>query len=129
MIGRRKRTGNSRRLSLEVLESRLAPANYTWNGGGTTNFWDDVGNWGGGGAPGAGDSATFNATSNKPAIVRNATEVSQVTISNYGGNLKLEANLDVTGGVDQNGSIIEVTAGKQLAVKDFQANGGAVVGA
>jgi autotransporter-associated beta strand protein len=41
-----------RLLALEQLEHRLAPATYTWTGGGTTPFWSDPRNWQVNGHPG-----------------------------------------------------------------------------
>ena len=41
----------TRRLNLTRLESRLAPANAIWDGGGTDNLWSTAANWVGDVAP------------------------------------------------------------------------------
>src|SRR5213593_207013 len=48
-------------LRLDRLESRLAPAVATWDGGGADNKWTTAANWVGDVAPHAGDDLVFPA--------------------------------------------------------------------
>jgi hypothetical protein len=54
---------------IEALETRLAPATYTWDGGGADNNWSTAGNWTSDTAPGASDTAVFDGTSTKAATI------------------------------------------------------------
>src|SRR5215470_6046369 len=47
------------RLRNERLETRLAPAIATWDGGGADNHWTTAANWVGNVAPNAGDQLVF----------------------------------------------------------------------
>ncbi|HMZ48666.1 MAG TPA: hypothetical protein PLP28_06795, partial [Flavobacteriales bacterium] len=53
------RRPKARRLRLEDLEDRLAPATIRWDGGGATNLWKEDANWVGDKAPSAGDDLVF----------------------------------------------------------------------
>lgn len=63
--GLRRLSAPRRRLTLEALEDRLAPATNTWTGLGSDTNWSTVGNWSLGQAPQAGDDLVFPA--NVPA--------------------------------------------------------------
>ncbi len=57
------RRGSRRpRLTLEALETRLAPAIRVWSGGGPDANWSTAANWGGTGVPAGGDDLQFPAT-------------------------------------------------------------------
>lgn len=102
---------------LEILEDRLAPANITWTGGGATNNWSDPGNWGGT-LPGAADTAIFNNTSAKAALVDTgfAGTVAGIQInSGYTGTITLKEALTDTGSFSQAAGILK-TNGFTLSV-------------
>jgi RHS repeat-associated protein len=106
---------------LETLEDRLAPASFTWTGGGTTNNWSDPHNWSSmvpGAVPGASDTAIFNNTSTKAAIVDTgfAGTVAAIQInSGYTGTLTLKEALNDTGSFSQAAGILK-TNGFTLSV-------------
>src|SRR5262245_25340272 len=53
-------------LRLDELETRLAPAVATWDGGGADNHWTTAANWVGDVAPQAGDDVVFPSSPNVP---------------------------------------------------------------
>src|SRR6476660_3438729 len=55
----RRRTMTPTTLRLDRLETRLAPAVATWDGGGADNKWTTAANWVGDVAPKAGDDVDF----------------------------------------------------------------------
>src|SRR5207244_147798 len=97
-----------RRLTVEPLESRLAPATFQWNGLGGNGFWSNGGNWVGGTAP-SGSSATLDslvfpsgvATTGTFNNINNAT-FNSVTIS--GNNYTLSGNTLTLGSPTVSGS-------------------------
>src|SRR6476661_1563907 len=60
----------TRRLSIRMLrlETRLAPAVATWDGGGADNHWTTAANWAGDVAPQAGDDLVFPQGSQHPRL-------------------------------------------------------------
>ncbi len=74
-------------------------ATRTWNGGGATNNWNDVGNWVGGLIPGALDVATFDGTSAKNVIINASVSVLGIDIgATYTGTISQPAGSIVTVG-------------------------------
>ena len=96
---------------IEILESRIAPANLTWTGTGGTTLWSTATNWstGGTGAPAvptSGDSLTFDDVGIGGASINDTTAGSDynllfnATTSPYsiGGNsISLISGLVVSG--------------------------------
>ena len=69
----------------------------TWTGGGLTNNWSEPANWTA--LPGAGDVATFNATSVKPATIDGNINVAGIAINaGYTGTITQAAGVTVTVG-------------------------------
>ncbi len=69
----------------------------TWTGGGLTNNWSEPANWTV--LPGAGDVATFNATSVKPATIDGNISVAGIAINaGYTGTITQAAGVTVTVG-------------------------------
>ncbi len=105
-----------RRLVLECLEQRNAPAVIAWDGGpdGNGTLWLDAVNWAGDVLPGANDDATIGATGTNPVIeLRGSTSVLSVTNAR---NVQVVANssvgsvtLTITAG-GTNSSLIELTS-------------------
>src|SRR5262245_524603 len=80
-----------RRLSLEQLETRLAPATFIWSGAGPGNKWSTGSNWVGGVAP-SGSAATlddlvFDGRTNQRTAVNDLTGATfnsiTISASNY----------------------------------------------
>jgi autotransporter-associated beta strand protein len=84
----------SRRLDLEQLETRLAPAQFVWNGGAGDGNWASPANWAGGIAPSANDPGpddlVFPAASG-PTLLKNnvpgTLHVNSITFSATGYTL------------------------------------------
>jgi autotransporter-associated beta strand protein len=92
-----------RRLNLTRLESRLAPANAIWDGGGADNLWSTAANWVGDVAPQAGDDLVFPSGA---ARLTNTNDFAAGTEFN---------SLSVTGGgYEIGGNAINVAAGVQV---------------
>src|SRR4051794_12023595 len=68
----RTRQSHQRRLVLEFLEDRLAPATNSWIGGGVNTLWSNTANWSLGHAPVAGEDLSFSSLA--PAATRNTTD-------------------------------------------------------
>src|SRR5262245_61149544 len=62
MLQAARRAPTVRKLSLELLEERLAPATRVWSGGGADANWSTDANWGATGVPALGDDLQFPAT-------------------------------------------------------------------
>jgi len=74
-------------------------ASRTWTGLGLTTNWSDTGNWSGNVVPGAGDIATFDATSSKNAVMNVVVNVGGLSVSaGYGGTISQAAGIAVTVG-------------------------------
>jgi hypothetical protein len=84
----RRRKARCVRPRLEILENRLAPAAYTFDGLVSEN-WSDPANWEEGEVPGAGDSATITA----PCVVDQAASIGDVTVNS---SLSITHNLTIT---------------------------------
>src|SRR5204862_2757218 len=63
------RTMKPTTLRLDRLETRLAPAVSTWDGGGADNHWTTAANWAGDVAPQPGDDLVFPLGAARPANV------------------------------------------------------------
>ncbi len=77
----------------------VAAATRTWTGLGITNNWNEAANWSGLAVPGAGDIASFDATSTKNATMNVAVNVGGVSIgAGYGGTISRAPGFAVTVG-------------------------------
>jgi autotransporter-associated beta strand protein len=107
-------TRSRQRMTLELLEQRLAPATFIWDGGGTTNKWSDAGNWQGNVAPSAagGHDLVFPAGPTKLTTDNDFANAVVNSIAFSGFNYQLTGNgltLGIAGaaaGVNNNGFII-----------------------
>lgn len=80
-------------------QTKINAADFTWDGGGTTNNWSEGANWVGDSAPGTGDVAIFDGTSTKDVTIDTSVTVSGITIaSGYTGTIS-----GGTGTIDVNG--------------------------
>jgi autotransporter-associated beta strand protein len=109
-------------LNLEQLESRLAPATFTWTGAGGNNLWSTPGNWAGNTAPlstSTADNLVFNGS---PALALRSTNddianvnVGAITISGSGYILASTTNHIVTlGNTLTGGGTLNVTAANEI---------------
>jgi autotransporter-associated beta strand protein len=76
-----------RRLCVAPLESRLAPALATWDGGGANNHWTTAANWAGDVAPNPGDDLAFPASAAQLTNINDfaaGTAFGQIGISGQG---------------------------------------------
>ena len=68
-----------------------------WTGLGLTNDWTEAANWSGAAVPGPGDTATFDATSSKPATLAASASVAGLTITGgYSGTITQSPGTTVT---------------------------------
>src|SRR5437016_5300279 len=77
--------------TLEILEDRLVPSTFTWDGEAGDGAWFSAGNWSPDAVPGPSDDAVIwdsNFHVNGPAQVWGATR--------YGGGLTIDANCSLT---------------------------------
>jgi autotransporter-associated beta strand protein len=89
-----------RALKLTHLESRLAPAIATWDGGGADNHWSTAANWVGDVAPTPGDDLVFPAGAAQLQNV-NDTVGAFASLSITGAAYNLSGNaVTVTGGIN-----------------------------
>lgn len=108
-------------------------ASLTWDGEGATNNWSECANWSGDVCPGAGDTALFNITSSKDAVIDSGftgtVDALQIN-STYAGTVSLDRSLIVNGYQQTGGTF---TAGSQpmtintsflLSGGDFTASSG-----
>jgi large repetitive protein len=98
-----------RKLELEHLETRLAPATDIWNGGGAPNFnWSNAANWSNG-RPNPGDDLVFPAGVPAASLV-NTNDLSVGTaynsISFSGSNYNLKGNAITLGGMALTGNVV-----------------------
>src|SRR5262249_7612311 len=121
-----------KRLQLEPLESRLAPATFTWNGAGADARFSTGANWVGGVAP-TGSAASFDDLVFSASAVRkvatnnlNGATFKSFTIS--GSNYQIGGNA-ITLGAPPGGAVIIVAAGATnnqiLSTLDITFGGGA----
>src|SRR5437879_6315426 len=111
-------------LNLEQLESRLAPATYTWSGAGLNNLWSNNSNWQGGVAPKfttVADNLVFNSTPGAAlrstvddittvAGISNAVDVSTISISGDGYTIGQANGAVLTiGSMATGGGLLNVT--------------------
>ncbi len=75
----------------------VSAANITWDGGGVTNNWSDCLNWSGNVCPSASDSATFNGSSTKPAIIDANVSIQSLNMNTgYTGVITQAADLSLS---------------------------------
>jgi len=105
--GRPRRLQPHRRLAIELLEDRVTPATFVWNGLGGNNNWSTGANWQGGVAPSSLASPDLVFNSVTPRMNTNndilGLSVTSITISasNYtlsGSRINLNGNLTVGSG-------------------------------
>ena len=140
---------------IEVLESRIAPANLTWTGTGGTTLWSTATNWVTGGTgvpavPSSGDSLTFDDTGiggasiNDTAAgsaydllfnsVNNAYSIGGNSISLISGlvvsglsPVTVAMPLNGVGGVTMNSGLLTLTNPASSFVGDVVINGGTLM--
>ncbi len=117
-----------RRLSLERLEDRLAPANTSWTGNAHNVKFDDAGNWSNG-VPGASDTAIIANTSDNITVnIAGTTNVGNIQIeSTYTGTLTIVTTLKVgAGGANSymKGGTVTGSNTLEIAGGDFDWTGG-----
>jgi hypothetical protein len=101
------------RLCVEQLETRFAPASFTWTGAVNAN-WSNPNNWAGGPAgavPNAGDTANFlggtpNCTIDNGAAF--AGTVDNLDINGFTGTITLARNVTVADTLSQSSGIIDL---------------------
>ena len=102
-------------------------ATRTWTGLGATNNWSDTGNWSGDAVPGAGDVATFDATSAKNATINVAANVAGISITaGYSGTISQGAVTVTVGGTgfSQSGGTFTGSASAVTVNGPFTLGGG-----
>jgi hypothetical protein len=127
----RRRPG--RRLCLEALEDRLAPAVVTWSGGptGLGTDWNDRTNWVGNAVPGSADDAVIGAASQSVTITSSGTVSvhsvsSEAAIQINGGTFSLAPAVSVfDGDVSNNGAMLRLT-GSTMSGRGTLTNAGEI---
>jgi autotransporter-associated beta strand protein len=107
-----RRPKPGRRPLLEELEARLAPATFTWTGGGANTNWSTPANWSGGVAPaGAGDDLVFPTTSASSKSVNDLSNAVLNSITLSGGGYTLSGNAVKLGAPSVAGGSVIVASG------------------
>src|SRR5262245_25343284 len=83
------------RLLLEALESRLAPAVVSWDGGGSDFNWHNPLNWTGDAVPGSGDDAVIDVPGGTITVVASTAAVGIRSLT-CDENLTLGGSADLT---------------------------------
>lgn len=108
-----------------LLAADVFAANITWDGGGATNNWSEAANWSGDVVPGASDTAIFDATSAKDAVVdvNFAANVLQIN-AGYTGTITQASGVNLTLGLySQAGGTFTAGSGTLTTLQFFQSNG------
>src|SRR5260370_25542308 len=106
-VSRAERRSKPRRLNLESLETRLAPAIRTWTGLGGDNHWTTPANWQNNKAPAAGDDLTFPSNTQQVSNFNDfdsGTNFKSITFT--GGNYSISGHL-LALGVGTSGSLVD----------------------
>ncbi|MFO0880153.1 MAG: autotransporter-associated beta strand repeat-containing protein [Gemmataceae bacterium] len=118
----------SRRLSVEDLEIRLAPATRIWDGGGTTPNWGEAANWQGDALPQNGDDLLFPSGVAKTDTFNNIANSTYNLISFSGSGYRL-AGLEITlGSTGPNTGYIVANLGTTLNTIDLDITMGGLAG-
>lgn len=122
------RRPKARRLRLEDLEDRLAPATATWDGGGTTNFWNEAANWVNDVGPAAGDDLVFPTGVAKLTAQNNFESVAFNSISFSGSGYTLSGNSIILGSAAGNTGFIVANLGSTNNTISLDVTMGGVAG-
>ncbi len=122
------------KLSVEGLESRLAPATITWTGAGDGTSWTDGNNWSGQAMPGTNDDAVINTGSAATITIQsgNSIHVQSVTTGSNDSLANTGGSLTVTAGTSTLSGPLSMTGGSLTATGsgvDFTANSTTTVSA
>jgi hypothetical protein len=98
------------RLRIERLETRLAPAIATWDGGGADNHWTTAANWAGDVAPNPGDDLSFPFGAAQPITVNDfAAGTAFNSISTNATNYQFSGNaIALAAGFNIQGSLVNL---------------------
>ncbi|HEX3314321.1 MAG TPA: autotransporter-associated beta strand repeat-containing protein, partial [Gemmataceae bacterium] len=98
----------------EVLEDRVVPTAYTWNGG-TDGNWATAANWTPSGVPGIADSATFPATLTAAQTIMLPANVTTSVLSINFAQTAAAAIVNITGGLGSSLQTSSITASASVS--------------
>src|SRR5262245_55719645 len=114
-----------RRLSLEALEDRLAPAAVSWTGNAGTLNWSDAGNWSNNAVPTSADDVTINKAGVGTITIGASTSAAVLSLNDTTARLAVSGGRSVATAATfgQNvtvaaGATLTVAAGASLLIKD-----------